>query len=320
MMINISKEVLAAEARIRPFIRETALHHTVFQSKLANCEAYLKLENLQHTGSFKARGALNKLLSLSSAERRAGVMAASTGNHGLAVAYGATQLGVNGTIFLPENASPQKVQALHNYDVEIRFYGNDCETTEKWARAEAEKTGQIYVSPYNDPKVVGGQGTIGIEILRQCESVDSIMVSVGGGGLISGIAGYIKALRSDIEIIGCLPQNSPVMYDSVHAGRIVDSVIIPTLSDGTAGGIEAGAITFEPCRRYVDDWVLVSENEIRDGIKLVFEHERFVIEGAAGVVVASFLKVKEKLKGRNVVLVICGGNLDIEKFKQLVFR
>ena len=319
MMINISKEVLAAEGRIRPFIRETPLNYSFFLSKLGNCEAYLKLENLQHTGSFKARGALNKLFSLSAPERRAGVVAASTGNHGLAVAYGASKLGINGTIFLPENASPQKVQALRNYKIEIRFYGNDCEATESHARAEARKTGQIYLSPYNDPKVVGGQGTIAVEILRQCESVDSIMVSVGGGGLISGIAGYVKDLRGDIEIIGCLPENSPVMYDSVRAGRIVDSAVSPTLSDGTAGGIEAGAITFEPCRRYIDDWVLVSENEIRDGMKLVFEHERFVIEGAAGVVVASFVKIRKKLKGRNVALVMCGGNIDTEKFKQLVF-
>jgi threonine dehydratase len=319
MMISISKEVLAAEGRIRPFIRETPLQYSFFLSKLGNCEAYLKLENLQHTGSFKARGALNKLFSLSAPERRAGIVAASTGNHGLAVAYGASKLGINATIFLPENASPQKVQALHNYEVEIRFYGDDCEATESHARAEVRKTGQIYLSPYNDPKVVGGQGTVGIEILRQCESVDSILVSVGGGGLISGIAGYLKGLRGDIEIIGCLPENSPVMYDSVRAGRIVDSVVSPTLSDGTAGGIEAGAVTFEPCRRYVDDWVLVSENEIRDGMKLVFEHERFVIEGAAGVVVASFVKIKENLKGKNVVLVMCGGNIDTEKFKQLVF-
>jgi threonine dehydratase len=319
MMINISKEVLAAEARIRPFVRETPLHYSLFLSKLAKCEAYLKLENLQHTGSFKARGALNKLFSLSSAERRAGVVAASTGNHGLAVAYGARKLGINGTIFLPENVSSQKVQALRNCEVETKFYGNDCEATESHARAEARKTGQIYLSPYNDPKVVGGQGTIGIEILRQCESVDSIMVSVGGGGLIAGIAEFIKAIRGDVEIIGCLPENSPVMYDSLRAGHIVDSVIFPTLSDATAGGIEAGSITFEPCRRYVDDWVLVSENEIRDGMKLVFEHERFVIEGAAGVVVACFVKIREKFKGRNVVLVMCGGNIDREKFKQLVF-
>jgi threonine dehydratase len=318
-MMNLSKEVLAAEARIRPFIRETPLHYSLFLSKLGRCEAYLKLENLQHTGSFKARGALNKLFSLSAPERRAGVVAASTGNHGLAVAFGATQLGINGTIFLPENASPQKVQALRNYEVEIKFYGNDCEATESHARAEAGKTGQVYLSPYNDPKVVGGQGTIGIEILRQAESIDSIMVSVGGGGLISGIAGYVKGLRGDIEIIGCLPENSPVMYDCVRAGRIVDSVVSPTLSDGTAGGIEAGAITFEPCQRYVDDWVLVSENEIRDGMKFVFEHERFVIEGAASVVVASFAKIKEKLKGRNVILVMCGGNIDIEEFKKLIF-
>jgi threonine dehydratase len=317
-MVGIRDEVLAAEKRIRPYIRETLVDYSFYLSRIADCRAYLKLENLQHTGSFKARGAINKLLSLERSQREAGVIAASTGNHGLAVAYGANMFGMQGTIFLPENASPQKMKMLRNYGVEIAFFGTHCEEAEIHARAEAEKNGRIYLSPYNDPRVLGGQGTIAVELLRQLSSIDCIMVSVGGGGLISGIAGYLKETGSKVEVIGCLPKNSPAMYDSIKAGQIVDSPMLLTLSDGTAGGIEADSITFEPCRRYVDEWVLVGEDEIREGIKLIFEEHRYVIEGAAGVVVASFLKLRDRLAGKNVVLVICGGNIEVATFREAV--
>lgn len=311
--------MFAAERRIRPYIRETPVDYSFYLSRAAGCRAYLKLENLQHTGSFKARGAINKLLSLEHGQREAGVITASTGNHGLAVAYGASMFGMHGTIFLPENASPQKLKMLRNYDVEIAFFGTDCEEAEIHARAEAGKSGRVYLSPYNDPKVLGGQGTIAVELLRQLASIDCIMVSVGGGGLISGIAGYLKEAEREVEVIGCVPKNSPAMYDSIKAGQIVDSPMSPTLSDGTAGGIEAGSITFEPCRRYVDEWVLIDEEEVREGIKLIFQEHRYVIEGAAGVVIASFLKLRDRLAGKSVVLVICGGNIEVAKFKEVVF-
>jgi threonine dehydratase len=317
-MIDVSQEVLAAEKRIRPYIRETPVNYSFYLSRIAGCRLYLKLENLQHTGSFKARGAVNKLLSLERGQREAGVIAASTGNHGLAVAYGASIFGMQGTIFLPENASPQKIKMLRNYDLDIAFFGTDCEEAEIHARKEAEKSGRIYLSPYNDPHVLGGQGTIAVELLRQLDSIDCIMVSVGGGGLISGIAGYLKEAGREIEVIGCLPKNSPAMYDSIKAGQIVDSPILPTLSDGTAGGIDADSITFEPCRTYVDDWVLIGEDQIREGIKLIFEQHRYVIEGSAGVVVASFLKLRDRLAGKNVVLVICGGNIEVATFREAV--
>jgi threonine dehydratase len=317
-MIGIREEVLAAEKRIRPYIRETPVDYSFYLSRIAHCRAYLKLENLQHTGSFKARGAINKLLSLERGQREAGFIAASTGNHGLAVAYGASMFGMQGTIFLPENTSPQKIKMLQNYDLDIAFFGTDCEEAEIHARKEAEKSGRIYLSPYNDPHVLGGQGTIAVELLRQLDSIDCIMVSVGGGGLISGIAGYLKEAGREIEVIGCLPKNSPAMYDSIKAGQIVDSPILPTLSDGTAGGIDADSITFEPCRTYVDDWVLIGEDQIREGIKLIFEQHRYVIEGSAGVVVASFLKLRDRLAGKNVVLVICGGNIEVATFREAV--
>ena len=318
-MIDIKQEVLLAEKRIRPYIRETPLEYSFYFSKLANCRVFLKLENLQYTGSFKVRGAINKLLDLNATQKKAGVVVASTGNHGLAVAYTLGLLNISGAIFLPENTSRQKVQMLCNYDIEIRYYGTDCGDTETYARTEARRRGKVYVSPYNDAKIIGGQGTIGYEVFKQLAAVDVIMVSVGGGGLISGIAGYLKAIKSGITIIGCLPYNSPVMYESIKAGHIVNLPTSPTLSDGTAGGIEKEAITFEPCRKYVDDWVLVDENEIRQGIRLVFERHRQVIEGAAGVVVAAFLKMKANLKNKNVALVICGGNIELNTFKDIVF-
>jgi threonine dehydratase len=318
-MINIHEHVLSAEKRIRPHIRETPLDHSFYLSAIADGSVSLKLENLQHTGSFKIRGAMNKLLSLTPEERQAGVVTASTGNHGLAVAYGLSQLGIPGSIFLPENPSLQKLDMLRHYGAHIEFYGTSCEMTESHARAEARKRGRIYVPPYNDPHVIGGQGTVGVELLDQWDSVDCVMAAVGGGGLISGIAGYIKEQKKDVEIIGCLPENSPVMYESVRAGWIVDAAVLPTLSDGTAGGIEHDSITFDLCKRYVDDWVLVSEDEIRDGMKLIFEEHRYVIEGAGGVVVAGFLKLIERVRHKHVALVICGGNIEIGKFKDLVF-
>jgi len=318
-MIDIHKHVLSAEGRIRPHIRHTPLDHSFYLSAVSDGRVSLKLENLQHTGSFKIRGAMNKLLSLTPQERKAGVVTASTGNHGLAVAYGLGQLGIPGSIFLPENPSPQKLEMLRRYGAHIEFHGTTCETTESHARAEARKRGQIYVPPYNDPHIIGGQGTVGLELLAQWDSVECIMAAVGGGGLISGIAGYIKEKKNDVEIIGCLPEHSPVMYESIKAGWIVDAAMLPTLSDGTAGGIEHDSITFDLCKQYVDDWVLVGEDEIRDGMKLIFEEHRYVIEGAAGVVVAAFLKLLKRLRHKQVALVICGGNIEIGKFKDLVF-
>jgi len=317
-MINIKEEVLSASKRIQPYIRQTPLENSPFLSDTADCNAFLKLENRQYTGSFKVRGAINKLLSLNPGQKERGVIAASTGNHGLAVAFGLSRLGMHGTIFLPENVSPQKLDRLRRHPFDIELHGVDCEATEHYARRIAEKQGRVYISPYNDPAVVGGQGTIATELLRQRDGLDAVLVSVGGGGLISGIAGYIKASGKTIEIIGCLPRNSPAMYDAVSAGHIVNSEIRPTISDGTAGGLEAGSVTFDLCKQYVDDWVLVTEEEIHGAMRMVFKAHKLVIEGAAGVSVASLLKIKKKFKGKTVAVVICGGNVDMKIFQKIV--
>ena len=277
---------------------------------------------MQNTRSFKLRGALNKLLSLSDEEKERGVVAASTGNHGLAVTYGLQQLGLSGTIYLPETTAERKITLLERQGAHLAFFGEDSGYTEVYARKQAGEREQVYISPYNDPFVVAGQGTIAVELLDQASHLDAVFVPVGGGGMISGIAGYLKAVRPDIRVIGCLPENSPVMLESIEAGHIVEGTVLPTLSDGTAGGMEEGAITFDLCRQYVDDWVTVSEDEIQAGMKLLFDEYSLVIEGAAGVSVASFMKYVDTHPSaglNHVVVILCGGNVDIETFKKLVF-
>lgn len=276
---------------------------------------YLKLENFQHTGSFKVRGALNKLGSLSPEERERGVVAASSGNHGAAVAFGSNALGMESTVFVPEDASPTKVAAIRRLGAEVRFHGTDAAVAEAHARESALRSGQVYLSPYNDPRVIGGQGTVAAEILRQLGRVDDVFVPVGGGGLVSGIAGYLKATGSGARVTGCQPENSAVMAGSVRRGRIVDTESRPTLSDGTAGGVEPGARTFGLCRELVDGWVLVSEEGIRAAMRLFMETHHMMIEGAAGVAVAAFLESAERLRGKNVVLVVCGANIDLETLR-----
>lgn len=315
---RIRELALAAEKRIRPHIRCSPLEPSTDLGRENDGRAYLKLESMQHTGSFKVRGALNRLLSLSESEARSGVVTASSGNHGLATAFGMNRLGIDGTIYLPEKASPLKIRMLKDLGAKIRFHGADCDRTEVFARRQARKTGQVYISPYNDPTVVGGQGTIGLEILEQLPQVDCILASVGGGGLIAGIAGAVKAVRPETTVIGCLPENSPAMAISVQAGQILDVPMQETLSDGTAGGIEPGAVTFDACSRLVDRWQLVSEQEIRRAMVRVFEHHRVVIEGAAAVTVAGFVKLAPRLAGKTTVLVICGRNIDMTVFRSVV--
>lgn len=316
--MNVKKEVLAAEKRIRKYIRETPLEYSPYLSNLCKCNVYLKLENLQLTGSFKARGAMNKVLSLTKKQRERGVITASTGNHALGVANALKTLNCKGTIYLPKNSSKSKINALKYYSVNLKFYGTDCDDTEAYARRIANKNNQVYISPYNDRNIIGGQGTIGVELKNQLKKIDYVFASIGGGGLISGIGGYLKLVDKKIKVIGCLPMNSPVMYESIKAGKIIDMKTKPTLSDGTAGGIEHGSITFELCKKFVDDYILVNENEIKKAIKLILGKHHLVIEGAAGVTVASLIKEKNKFKNKNIVLVICGGNITLDKLKDIL--
>jgi threonine dehydratase len=307
-----------AEERIRPYVRETALEWSTYLSQLGTAKVFCKLENFQHTGSFKVRGALNKLLSLTTAERGRGVVTASTGNHGAAVAWAANRLDAPAIVFVTENSDTSKVQAIGRYGSEIRYYGSDCVETEVLARKYAAQNRMTYVPPYNDPEIIGGQGTVGVELARQIDHVDTVFVSLGGGGLISGVATYLKSVQPGVKIIGCSPENSQVMIQSVKAGKILDLPSLPTLSDGTAGGVEPGSITFDLCRDLVDDYMAVTEGEIAESLRLFTETHHMLIEGAAAVAAASYLKMHGRFTGKNVVIVICGANISLETLKKVL--
>lgn len=318
MINNIADEVRKAEGRIRPIVRHTPLEHSPFYSELTGANVYFKCENLQHTGSFKARGAANKLTSLDEAALVRGVVTASSGNHGAATAFNLKRTGANGIVFVPTVAAQSKVEAIKRLGAEVRVHGDDGSVTEVFARDFAAENGMTWVSPYNDLQVLAGQGTIGVELERDLDKIDAVFVAVGGGGLISGIAGYLKDVMPSVKIVGCQPDNSKVMLQSVQAGEIVDEPSLPTLSDGTAGGLEPGSITFDICRQLVDVFVTVTEEEIAASLRQFMSIHHMLIEGAAAVAIASLLKEKSLFAGQNVVIVLCGANIGMETLKSIL--
>lgn len=307
---RIVADVGAADQRIRPLVRETPLEFSPTLSRSWGAEVYLKLENTQVTGSFKVRGAVNRLLTTPLSQRSLGVVAASTGNHGAAVAYAMAKLRVPGTIFVPAGANPSKLGAIRAWGATVREVPGDPLQSELAAREHARSRGLVYVSPYNDPAVVSGQGTIGAELMRQVERIDAVFVSVGGGGLVGGIAGYLKAIGRELTVVGCSPENSRVMYESVRAGHVLDIPSQPTLSDGTAGGVEEDTLTFPLCRALVDEWALVSEADIAAGVRLALDEAHQLVEGAGGVALAAARQLAGRFPGGNLVVVLCGANID----------
>jgi threonine dehydratase len=274
----------------------------------ASTRAYAKLEQLQKTGSFKLRGATNKLMGLSTEAAASGVVTSSTGNHGLAVAAAAKFRGVDAEVFLSSQVPEIKWKKIESYGARIRRVGRNPLEAEISARAEAQKSGRIYVSPYNDLRVVAGQGTIAVELLRQIESIDAIFIAVGGGGLISGVGTYLREHSPHTEIVGCWPENSRVLYECLRAGKIIDFPESYTLSESTAGGVEPGSITFELVRAAVHRGVLVSEDAILDAMKWALEQD-WTIEGAAGVALAAYFQDASRYEGKTVMVVFCGGNV-----------
>lgn len=312
------QQIIEAESRIRGHIRETPVDPSLHLSSTTNCNVHLKLEHLQHTGSFKLRGATNKILSLNEEQLRQGVIAASTGNHGRGVCYAARAVGTNATIYLPRDVSPSKLAMMRQLGGELVIEFDDCLAAEVRAREDADRMGKVFISPYNDPEVIAGQGTIGVELARQIDRIDAVFIAVGGGGLIAGIGSYLKPANPNMRIVGCWPENSPVMYECLRAGEIIEVAEQPTISDSTAGGVEAGAVTFAMCRELIDDCVLVSEAEIREAIRMIAETEGWMIEGAAGVAVAALLKERGKYQGENVVAILCGRNIALSKWGELL--
>ena len=318
-MIITASHIERAERRIRPKILETPLIHSQALSDKTGAVIYLKLENRQHTGSFKARGAMNKVLNLKELQSDKPIITASTGNHGLGVARALQIAGLNGKIYIPENASSAKVTSLKKYPVDLIIHGSDSLETELHAKAIAKEQGAAWISPYNDPDIIAGQGTVGLEIANQLKDIHAVYVTVGGGGLISGIATWFAEHLPHTEIIGCLPENSPEMKMSIEAGRIVHlDKQKPTLSDGSAGGMEDGSITFPICQRIVRRYILVTEDEIADAIARVYHFHQEKMEGSAGVAIAAMIKDGRRSNGKNIVVVICGGNIEERLFDQIL--
>ena len=316
--MNFPQDIVTAADRIGPYIRKTHLTHSRPFSDLVNADVWFKLESLQITGSFKARGAVNKILSLKDQEKEQGVVSASTGNHGAAVAYAAGELNIGCTIYVPDDTSPTKLENMEQFGAKIKVHGDDCIKAEAKARQVSISTGETYVSPYNDPFVMAGQGTLGVEIESQCDGLDVIIISVGGGGLIGGTAGYLKSVWPEIHVIGCSPENSAVMIHSMKAGRVLDLESRPTLSDGTAGGVEENSITFPVCCNVIDESVLVTEDEIRNAMITYMDREHQLLEGAAGTAVAALIKKKDDLHGKRVGVVICGGNISLDTVREIL--
>ncbi|MEJ5241766.1 MAG: threonine/serine dehydratase [Anaerolineales bacterium] len=303
--------VLEAEARIRPYLRETPL---TWDERLG---AFLKWENQQITGSFKIRGALNKVLSLSSAERAAGLVAASAGNHGQGVAYAARLAQAQAVIFVPEHAVPRKVEAIEQLGAEVRRVPGGYAEAEAAALRWAKETGKTWVSPYNDPAIIAGQGTLGLETLRQlAQKVACWLVPVGGGGLIAGIGAALESQASRSRLIGLQAAASPFVHHLFYHGHQQGVEDRPTLADGLSGAIEEETITLPLMRRYVDQILLVSEEEIAQAIAYAWHVHHQVIEGSAAVGLAALLS--GKVSERPAVVILSGGNIQPEVHAQIV--
>jgi threonine dehydratase len=297
--------------RLREHLTVTPLVPFGAFSEELGAEVLVKCEHQQRTGSFKARGSMAKILTLSDEQRERGVVTASTGNHGLGVSNALATLGGHGIVYVPENASASKVAAIKRYGVEVRSQGTDAGALELVARRHAAENGLTYVPPYNDPDIVAGQGTVGVEILEQLagQRLDAIFVAVGGGGLVSGIASVLKKHLPQVKVYGASPVRDAAMAASVEAGKVVQVDAQDTLSDGTAGSVEPGSITFGLCRELVDEWVLVSEDAISAALRMVIDTEHQLVEGSAAMVFAAARARRAELEGARIAVVSCGGNI-----------
>ena len=316
MIEDLVERITQAERLIRPHIRETPVVQSLALSEATGADVWLKCENLQVTGSFKARGAMHRLLALPEEIRRRGVVAASSGNHGVGVAYAGNALGVPVSVYVPDFVSPAKAAAMRRLGATVVVFGTDGLDSELEARRVAEAHGQAYVSPYNDWSVVAGQGTVGVELWRQLKDIGTVIVAVGGGGLIGGIGAYLKHHTPNVKAIGAQPANSNVMIESMRAGHVVERPSLPTLSDGTAGGIETDTVTFSLCQSVVDEWIEIEEASIAEAVRHAIEVEHMLVEGSAGVAIAALSKCRS-LSGR-VVVVLCGANISAARLREVL--
>jgi threonine dehydratase len=308
-----------AAARIEPHVYRTPLLLSEPMSARYGGDVLIKSEHLQRTGSFKVRGSANFVHSLAQNEAELGVVTASSGNHGIGVATAAASRGIDCKIFLPASASRSKLDQIARLGADIVLVeGTDTSLAETEARAHAREAGLSYISPYNDPVIIAGQGTIGKEILEDGPAPDAVVVSVGGGGLISGIATWIKAKSPSTLVIGASAKNDRAMAASIEAGQVITPHFEPTFSDGTAGGIDDDTITFPICQQLVDTWVDVTESAIANAVTEMVDDHHQLVEGAAGVAIAAATQHVEQHPGARVVAVSCGANVSSDALRQML--
>jgi threonine dehydratase len=312
------RKVYFARNLIRGLVRKTPLEYSPFLSEFCGGDVWLKLENQQLTGSFKIRGALNKLLQLSAEERIRGVITASSGNHAQGIGYSAKEIGVKSKIVVPRNTPLVKIEAIKRYGVELVVDGEEYMDAEMLARKMQRDENKTFVSAYNDIDIIAGQGTVGLEMIEDHPKLDVVLVPVGGGGLVSGVGCVLKATLNEVDVLGVQSEASPVMAESIKQGRIIEMDLDESIAEGLHGGIEEGSITFSLCNSLVDGFILVREETINEAIRLLLIRQHQVVEGAGAVGVSAIMENPERFRGRRVGILISGGNIDNHILKELV--
>ena len=307
------KEVYAAKERLEGHIKKTPV---VYAPNLGD-DIYLKVEVLQDTGSFKLRGAYNKIATLSDEEAERGVVACSAGNHAQGVAKSASERGIRSVICMPYHAPLSKVKATKSYGSEVKLIKDSFDDAAAYAKKLSEEEGYTFIAPFDDEKIIAGQGTVALEILEEVKDIDIIVVPIGGGGLISGVALAAKSINPDIKIIGVQTQISPSMYESVKEGKILTVKGGSTIADGIAVKTP-GKITYELVKKYVDEIVLVTEGEISSAILTLLEENKIITEGAAASTVAALMYKKFSHKGKKVCCILSGGNIDVTRVSKVI--
>ena len=315
-MITLQK-IKEAHKKILPYINYTPLINSQYLSK--NFSVKLKLENFQITGSFKLRGALNKLLSLNNDEKEKGVIAVSTGNHGKGVAYAAKVLGIKSTIYMSSMVPNYRKEAIESLGAKVEIVGKNSDEADLFAKKLSKEKNITLIHPFDDEDIIIGQGTTGLEMLNEFPDVDTVIIPTSGGGLVSGIALAIKLQKPKTKVIAVSMERGPSMYESLKKGAPVDVEETETLADCLGGSIGLdNKFTFNIVKQYIDDFVLVSEAKIAEGIRMNFLEHKIVSEGAAAT---SIMVVKDNLSnhlGKNIICLICGGNIDSELFNKVL--
>lgn len=309
------KDILHAYENIRSFVHKTPLIYSNSLSRMTGAEVYLKAENLQKTGSFKVRGAFNRMISIPKL-RDGKVIAASMGNHAQGVAYAASRLGLHAKIVMPVNAPIVKEEAAKGYGAEVLLYGETFKDALEYAGSQKD---YVFIHAFDDDEVIAGQGTVGIEVMEDIKNIDFVIVPVGGGGLISGVAAALKSVSSGTKVIGVQTESAPSAYVSFKEKKISEKLPLPTLADGIAVG-RAGEKTLEIMSRYVDDMVLVREDSVAGAILLFLERKKLVVEGAGAVSLAALLENRKRFAGKHVVLVVSGGNIDFTLIDKIIHK